>query len=74
MSRSNLRSFFLGAAGALAVLLHSACSLEEGACLRMSDCADGLSCVEGTCMGASSASAMDMAGDASSSAADASAE
>lgn len=72
MSRS--KAFFLGAAGALALFFHSACSLKEGACLRMSDCDDGLSCVEGTCMGASSSSATSVAGDASSSPADASAE
>lgn len=73
MSRS--KAFFLGAAGALALFFHSACSLKEGACLRMSDCDDGLSCVEGTCMGASSSSnANSVAGDASSSPADAAAE
>ncbi len=46
----------------------SACSLGGGACIRMSDCADGFSCVEGTCLsntGSSSSAATSVASDAS---------
>ena len=48
----------------------SACSLSADACLRMSDCTDGLSCVEGLCL-SSAASASTDGADATSSATDA---
>ena len=46
----------------------SACSLKGDACIRMSDCADGFSCVEGTCVsttGSSTSNATSTASDAS---------
>jgi hypothetical protein len=36
-------------AAGLVVMVGSACSLGDGSCLRMSECASGYTCVEGTC-------------------------
>ncbi|CAN5924651.1 hypothetical protein BH11MYX4_BH11MYX4_45010 [soil metagenome] len=57
----------LGAVAALLVLLAS-CSLAPDHCLRMSDCGDGTTCVEGLCTGGDvpPAEALSTNGDASS--------
>lgn len=45
------------AAAALASALLASCTLAPEHCIRMSDCDDGTTCVEGRCEGASATSA-----------------
>ena len=55
-------------------LYASACSLSGDACIRMSDCADGFSCVEGTCISNTGSSSSASTATDTSTASDASAE